>query len=121
MNSNCTLTKQKFYIYGLALHCATDIFAHSAWNEATGAHVLHPSADNVSVLTGRYNAALKVAENVVSHAYFGTVGFVTDFHISTEYFVGFKLINFAKYVQLADNQRYQLYRSYYDSLSYNLN
>lgn len=123
-NTNISNTPQniKLFLYGIAMHCATDIFAHSAWakQENEGwSRVRHKddyscNADNPDYLSMRFSAAQEVAKNVLVKAYYGTEGYVTDFLLSGMYYGDFYLRNFSENVQSADSVRYNNAKANFD-------
>ncbi len=97
---------KRLFITGMALHIATDVFAHSAWEpDSTGTswtrikHVTDSNnmyaADDPKYVPSRYTAAQQVAKNVMGHYKNSTVGTVFDFILSEQYYNGtFLLGNF---------------------------
>ncbi len=119
---------KKFYIWGLALHCATDTFAHSGFAVFNGSwdHIRHYNedhtisyADNVDFLPERYAAALEVAKKVLYHAYYGSAGLVTDFRIPGSYFGNFYLKNIADYCKDVNSTYYNAFISDFNAMDYN--
>lgn len=91
----------KLFLYGVAMHTVTDLFAHSTWAKPTEnskyQRIKHdgtfdtrydPNADSVDVVKTRFNAAKAVAKNVLNHYFNGTNGSVSDFVLSTSYYDG---------------------------------
>lgn len=117
---------KKLFVYGLALHCATDVFAHSAWEEKPSGvwnRIIHAedfseNADNPDKIADRYAAALVVAKNVLSHAYYGTSGLVTDFRVSESYFGEFYLKNLVDNIQDTDMQYYNYFSNDFNNMDY---
>lgn len=117
---------RKAFVYGLALHVATDAFAHSAWEpNSTGTswtrikHVTDSNnmdaADDPEYVSSRYTAAEQVAKNVMSNYKNSTVGTVYDFILSEQYYNGtFLLGNFYKSASKANYDEYtsDMYKVY---------
>ena len=91
----------KLFLYGVAIHTATDLFAHSAWakpnstskyqrikHDGTFNTSYDPNADSIYVIKSRFEAAKAVARNALSHYFNGTSGSVSDFALSTSYYDG---------------------------------
>lgn len=80
----------------MALHQATDIFAHSAYayNGSKYIRVKHSAvfgdsgydADKTNVIPARFPAAKQVAKNAIAHYFTNTPGTVGDFALSSTYY-----------------------------------
>ncbi len=79
---------QKAFVMGLAMHVATDTFAHSAFDKSsvgslmTWHRIKHPSADDITIRSGRYDIAKAVISKVVDRQNGNRSGYDTcnDFH-----------------------------------------
>ncbi len=91
------------FAYGVAIHTATDVFAHSVWTKQYGRlfHEVDKSkgktnnyADNSAIVKTRFEAAKDVAVNILAHYKNNTVGTAEDFCKSSNYKGDFLLYNF---------------------------
>lgn len=79
-------TNQRAFVLGLAMHVATDTFAHSSFFKplasSTWQRITHPDADDVSFRSGRYRMAIVAELHVVSRYRNERTGYDTcsDFH-----------------------------------------
>ncbi|ACL76698.1 zinc dependent phospholipase C family protein [Ruminiclostridium cellulolyticum] len=114
---------RRAFIYGVALHVATDVFAHSTWttdssgiwrritHENTGYGVFNSDksigADFSSFKTGRIMAAKEVAGRIITRFKSNptTIGKVADFIVSSNCFSGtegkFLIGNYAYYAYVS--------------------
>ncbi|MDD7717882.1 MAG: S8 family serine peptidase [Eubacteriaceae bacterium] len=83
-------TNQRAFVLGLAMHVATDTFAHSSFSQkSAGAYlwerIKHPQADYITVESRRYDMALAIEQNVLSRYRHERGGYDTcsDFHDTT--------------------------------------
>ena len=91
--------------YGVAIHTATDVFAHCVWSKQYG-RLFHGKeanandyADNANKVPERYDVAKDVAINILQHFKDNTVGTANDFCNSLHYNDNvFKLYNFTEYL-----------------------
>ena len=109
-------TYVKLFIYGMAIHQASDIFAHSSYkkfkdgiyrrvkhsNAFTNDQGLTPNgydADNINIPGLRYTSAKQVAKATLSHyKNKHSTGYVSDFALSTYYYDGqFYIYNMKNY------------------------
>ena len=106
---------ERTFVYLMAIHVATDIFAHSAWSSTDGTTwnrlKTETGADLTNIRSKRAEAAQKVAYNTLQHYYDGTDGSLNDFALNTtDYYVftpayvksddhAFRLGNFLKYAK----------------------
>lgn len=92
-------------LWGMAMHTAADVFAHSSYTEYNGkmeyiSHELSElkEADNSQFVTARYASAKQVVRNVLQHYLTGTEGSVEDFILDSTYYDGsFKIRNIHSY------------------------
>lgn len=111
-------------VYGMALHVATDTFAHSAYN-LNGNRIKHPDADKAyedkAKKENRQVCAEQIAGKVLQHTLKGEAGSVVDFHLS-DYNTGkdkkkcFKLIRIAKYIKAINSTYYTKNKAYFDKM-----
>lgn len=66
----------------------------------------------------RYAAALVVAKKVLSHAYYGTSGLVTDFRVPASYFGEFYLKNLVDNIQDTDMIYYNYFSNDFNNMDY---
>ena len=79
--------EQKAFVMGMAMHAATDVFAHSAFAKAANpdhpwARIQHPEADDVGYRSKRVQMAYAVEKNVVSR-YNGNRG---NYHTCNDFY-----------------------------------
>ncbi len=125
VNVPATNENRKFYIWGLALHCATDVTSHSGYAMVDGEwkHIKHyidglSYADNVNYLPERYDVALEIAKNVLYHAYYGSAGLIIDFRVSGDYFGNFYLKNIADYSRDVSSLYYNAFTNDFNAMDY---
>ncbi len=113
------VTKQRkaIYIYGLALHSITDLFAHSSYR-LDGTHIGHPDADDKNVYKNRYDCARQMCRYVIPHIKKFEPGSIEDIYnvLSTTYDKSFKLRRMKKYLEAADSQYYKDHLSQYQDI-----
>lgn len=92
------------FAYGVAMHTATDVYAHSVWTKKYG-RLFHGApnsndyADKSGIVPERFKAAKEVATNILKHFRDNTAGSVSDFCNSVKYDAGiFKLYYFEHYL-----------------------
>lgn len=92
------------FAYGVAMHTATDVYAHSVWTKKYG-RLFHGApnsnnyADKSGIVPERFKAAKEVATNILKHFRNNTAGSVSDFCTSVKYDAGiFKLYYFEQYL-----------------------
>lgn len=93
------------FAYGVAIHTATDVFAHSVWTHEYGRlfHEIGPGknnnfADDPTKCNSRFQTATDVAKNILAHFKNNTIGTADDFCNSANYDSTFKLYNFKAYL-----------------------
>ena len=111
-------------IYGMALHVATDTFAHSAYY-LNGNRITHPDADKATNEKGkkenRQECAEQIAGKVLQHTYKGESGTTGDFCLSI-YNTGkdkkkcFKLKCISRYIKEIDSNYYTRNKAYFDKM-----
>lgn len=76
---------KRLFVYGLALHTATDVFAHNTY-KPNGEMIDHtkvndvPNADNEGYIPNRDTCAQTMAKMVIGHIKSFTVGSLEDFY-----------------------------------------
>lgn len=94
--------------YGVAIHTATDVYAHSVWTKKYGRLYHHKEsgndyADKSTIVKERFQAAKDLAVNILRHFKNNTVGTVTDFCTSSQYQKNtFKLYYFEDFIKVYD-------------------
>ncbi len=116
---------KRAFVFGMAMHTATDAFAHSAWcPDIYGKwnriiHVTGASADDIYYIQERYTAAEQVAIKILKRYFAGTDGTTFDFGINKSYFSNgtFYLGNFSAYANESGSSYYNntLYKANYDA------
>ena len=128
-----TKARQCAFLYGMALHVATDIFAHSAYVKINGEYVriVHgedssTGADSVNEYKNRAECAKEMAENVIRHYYnyketpSKADASPSDF-ILTTYDKSFKLRNLTTYLKAMGTEATNLcnaHKAYFTDLNY---
>lgn len=128
LEGNTVNNKNKMLVvYGMALHIATDIFSHSAYNLA-GQRISHsgengsvPYAHDETYCSNRYDCAKEIAGNVLDKIINTSAGTVGDFKLGS-YDNGtsaecFKLRRIATYIKTINNNYYQNNKSYFDNMA----
>lgn len=90
-----SFANRKAFVYGIALHIATDTFAHNAYEiiDNGWVHIEHPRADWITengsggVFNKRYYAAQQAAKNVLESYYNGGCGSADDFFVDESFFI----------------------------------
>lgn len=91
------------FAYGVAMHTATDVYAHSVWTTKYG-RLFHGSpndyADKSNIVKERFTAAQGVAANIIKHFTNDTIGTASDFCVGISYNASiFKLYYFEDYMK----------------------
>lgn len=128
VNLSATPENKKLFIYGIAMHCISDTFAHSTWKDEGDklTKIIHDkdwnkNADNSTYVSMRYLTAKEAVRSVLIKAYNGTEGTLYDFVFPAATFSGYYLGNFAPYAQKAAPDLYSSLKSYIErgDLAYN--
>lgn len=123
-NVEVTPENVELFIYGIAIHSITDIYAHSAWKQLSDGswiRIKHPgtgntfanTADDYQYIPMRYVTAKEAAKNVLAKAYKGQEGNLYDFVFPVSSYSGYYLGNFAPYAQKANPTLYKSLQSYF--------
>lgn len=119
-NSNIVASPEniKLFIYGIAMHSITDVFAHSTWAKQSGVwkRITHnndweQSTDNPNIFPLRYSAAQTVLQSALAKACYGSEGLLADFMLSPSTFGSsesekFYLGNYVPYVKKVNSTIY---------------
>lgn len=114
-------------LYGLALHSVTDVFAHSTWRQNSSGvwgrfghntNNFSLSCDNPNLIPNRYAAALEVAKKVLTKAYYGSEGLVTDFLFPERYVGDFYLKYLVINARNTDASTYSNFSNSFKKLDY---
>ncbi|MCI6035231.1 MAG: S8 family serine peptidase [Firmicutes bacterium] len=115
-DANTKVKWRKAFLYGMALHTATDVFAHSSlayYNNTIQAldHVTNGVADTTSYPNGnRFTCAQDTAEEVVREYYCNEIGGSVDFGLSdAKSQKGFELYKVKEYAR-------QVHDNFYDDI-----
>lgn len=122
--SLATNTYKGLFLYGMALHCATDIYSHST-NRLDGTSIKHKeispngikAAHDQNYYSNRYTCAQIIASQVVSNYLYSSIGSVSDFFIPS-YNGSFYLTNISNNIGTVDYSYYINNKSYFDRLNY---
>lgn len=97
-------TNIRLFVWGMAIHAATDVFAHSAWEKSgsgTYKRIKHGTgvpADDTAYKLTRYDGAKAVAKAALIKCYNNSNGSVSDFDNNVKY-EGFYLYNLNTYAK----------------------
>lgn len=97
-------TNIRLFVWGMAIHTATDVFAHSAWEKSgsgTYKRIKHGTgvpADDTAYKLTRYDGAKAVAKAALIKCYNNSNGSVSDFDNNVKY-EGFYLYNLNTYAK----------------------
>ncbi len=135
VNLSVTSENKRLFIYGIAIHCISDTFAHSTWAEQSGVwkRVSHKNyndpkkteeenneawktdADNPDYFPMRYKTAQAAVQSALAKACYGTEGLLADFLFPSINFGTFYLGNYASYAKRVNSQIYNSGASAFDS------
>ncbi len=101
---------QRAFVFGIAMHVASDVFAHSAFQKegASWVRILHPAADNTGVAPKRYTMAKAVMSNVLDrhNKQRSGIDYCHDFHVANSSIynsnLGFRITKFKQFAEDAD-------------------
>lgn len=100
---------QKAFVFGIAMHTATDVFAHSSYKKSGSSwtRILHPDADDTSVISARARMTYDIMRNIVDrhNGDRSGINYCHDFHdtITDAYYVNvtFKINKLKAFAQAA--------------------
>ncbi len=122
-STSLTDRNKSLFIYGMALHTVTDLFAHATTApESKGTLINHPNADKKDVISNRYECAKVMAGIVVSHIKRGEPGQITDFYYAlAKYDDTFYIPTYSSKIKESDNNCYTnpTYKEKFDKISGN--
>ena len=120
---------EQLAVYGMALHIATDTFAHSTFdsygNRITHKEYAYPdspaniydtAAHNTNVYPNRYTCSKEIARTVLSKCLTQSVGITSDFVLGS-YNGEFKLKNISNNIASIDSGFYFIYKTYFDNMN----
>ncbi len=110
-------------IYGLAIHSATDMFAHVTYDQ-NGKFISHGDerADNKDRVKSRYACARQMCRNIISHIKKYEPGSLEDYYnvLSSDSYTGeFTLKRLSQYVKLVDSTYYNEHCAVFDRANKN--
>jgi len=111
---------KKAFIYGIAMHSATDVLAHSTFRYSDGSwkRITHPDADNPNVQRRRVTMAKRIERNVlyrfkgkrkdvpVAHDFHAAGDKTGEFYVSDtnkQYYRVGMLLNYANQMKVSDS------------------
>ncbi|MDE7298164.1 MAG: S8 family peptidase, partial [Lachnospiraceae bacterium] len=121
VSGDVTKQKKAIYIYGLAMHSVTDMFAHSTYT-LDGKYISHTlGADNKNKCENRYDCARRICRYIIPHIKQFEEGSITDFYnvLSSTYDKSFKLKRLSEFVKIVDSAYYEAYKSVFDEANQN--
>ncbi len=130
-NRTASVRNVSLYIYGLALHSVTDVFAHSTYLD--GVQIDHEkieiskdntqsAADCVVYVPSRFACASLMSKYVVYRILNDDIGNVLDFYLvasSQKYDGNFKIGKLGKYIKAIDQSFYDARKNILDAMSQN--
>ena len=122
LNGNTVNNRNKaLFIYGMALHTASDMFAHSSY-DSNGNYINHDSgADDIYVGENRYKCAEVMASYIIANIKRFRSGSISDYYNvanSTVYDGSFTLGRFATYAKEIDESYYMAHKNVFDAMTY---
>lgn len=112
-DANTKVKWRKAFLYGMALHTATDVFAHSSlayYNNTIQAldHVTNGMADNINYPNGnRFKCAQETASVIIGDYYTNDIGDSVDFGVAAdEIQKGFELYKVKEYARQVHDRYY---------------
>ena len=124
---------KSMYIYGLALHTVSDMFAHSAYliKDGKPTRIYHTTmdddpkndnqdADLTSYVPNRYNCAMHFSQCLVAHIIKNEAGSVKDFldiASSGTYDKSFKVGYLSPFIKAIDDVYYNSHKTIFDTMS----
>ncbi len=119
------VTKQKkaIYIYGLAMHSVTDMFAHATYSP-DGIYINHDrGADSKKKWSNRYKCAREICRYIIPHIKRFEEGSVADFYNVLSdpeiYDKSFKLKRLSEFMKIVDSDYYEANKSIFDAANQN--
>ncbi len=114
---------KRLFVYGMALHTATDLFAHNTYTSKalnSNSYIDHDGgADVITFKTNRYDCAEAMAHLVLLHAYYDKPGLLSDFAsvAKNNYNGTFFMHHYNDCARDIDTSYYESYSSYFDAIS----
>lgn len=114
---------KKLFIYGMAIHTATDAFAHSTYRNINGTWTYIPHdptnyADDIYTIPNRFLCASELAIHIIDRCWLSKQGDVTDFVLGN-YDNSFKVKNISENAKITWPSTHWPYDSYFDSMNLN--
>ena len=122
LNGNTVNNRNKaLFIYGMALHTASDMFAHSSY-DSNGNYINHAGGtDNTTVVENRYKCAEVMASYIIANIKRFRAGSLSDYYNvanSSVYDGSFTLGRFATYAKEIDESYYEDHKDIFDAMTY---
>lgn len=113
---------KKYFIYGLALHAATDALAHSTCN-SNGDRIKHPNADDTTHYKNRWEDAKELAKYIMDYCVKNSYTICSDAFMAPSYkdhVRSYKIANIAYYAAKDYNDfgNLQKYNTYFANVNY---
>jgi len=115
-------TNKALFVYGLALHSVSDIFAHCTWDTEFNEYIDHDNgADAIHNLPNRYACAQLMAQKLVAHIKDHESGELSDFYtVAAEiYDTSFKLGRLSEYAKAVNSNYYNSNKYVFDAMNIN--
>lgn len=122
LNGNTVNNRNKaLFIYGMALHSASDMFAHSSY-DSNGDYINHAGgADITNEVQNRYDCAHVMASYIIANIKRFRAGSLSDYYNvanSSVYDGSFTLGRFATYAEEIDESYYDDHKDVFDAMTY---
>ena len=79
-NNTVNNTNKSLFIYGMALHTASDMFAHSSYDGISGSYITHNSADLTDYVPNRYECTKVFVSYLIAHIKRFEDGSISDYY-----------------------------------------
>lgn len=121
--NSVTAKNKSLFVYGMALHTATDLYAHSTYYHPSGGFINHDlGADLVGTIYNRYACAEYMSTIVVSHIKRNRTASIDDFwRVANEAYnksnPEFKMGQYSKCAMDTDSTYYNSHKAEFDIMS----
>ena len=121
-STGVTDKNKRLFMYGVALHTVTDLFAHSTYT-MEGTYINHDNgADEPNVAKYRYECAKEMAKQVIKRMKRSTEGTLEDFKNAVSVYredskEGFKITSYSKRAEQVDPVYYDTNKDEFDKVS----
>ena len=116
-------TWRQYFLYGMALHTATDVFAHSTYYKENGSYYRyqHPEADYKKTCPNSWKCAQTMAQNVAKRCKNKTAGVALDFSsYGNDFWSGFYLGNVLSYAVATNENNKAQFELHFKKINYTI-